>query len=132
MKYIIVVLIVVTLCACFRSIANNDPLPPGFSSVAQSDLSQTTYSESKSTIPQPFSSFSNGSYWDVSDLSDLLAFIGDTSLKSLKIFSGTFSDLSPLKQLTELEELYIRGSTPNITDISSLSSFVNLKKLVLH
>jgi internalin A len=59
--------------------------------------------------------------------SDLL---DDPSIQVLGFYRGTFSDLSPLTALTDLEELDIT-SNRNVTDISPLVSLVNLKKLIL-
>jgi Leucine-rich repeat (LRR) protein len=69
----------------------------------------------------------NGTYWDMNDLT---YFLSDTSLKSLSLYKGTFHDLSPLAELTALEELEI-SSNRYITDISPIGSLVNLKKLIL-
>jgi hypothetical protein len=71
--------------------------------------------------------FSNGTYWDMNDLT---YFLNDTSIKSLRLYGGTFSDLSPLAELKELEELEII-SNYNFTDITPLASLVNLKILIL-
>jgi Leucine-rich repeat (LRR) protein len=69
----------------------------------------------------------NGTYWDMNDLT---YFLSDISIKSLSLFMGMFSDLSPLAELTDLEILEI-SSNRYITDISPISSLVNLKKIKL-
>ncbi|MDR0442850.1 MAG: hypothetical protein LBH44_05540 [Treponema sp.] len=136
MKYILCVLLSVTLCACFRSKANNDPLPHGYNWIARNEVdaensSQASYVDDKSATQLPFSGRGGrGSYEGVTDLSKFIAFLGDPSVKSLKFYSGTFSDLSPLATLTGLEELEISGNR-NVTNISPLSSLVNLKSLTL-
>jgi hypothetical protein len=137
MKYTIVVLIVVTLCACFSSKKNVPNYAEQLSTKAlpvpaEADmLAPVTTDEPKVEKPQPFSRIiSNGTYYDVTDLFDLFDYIGDTSLKSLRINNGIFSDLSPLAALTELEDLRI-AYTRNVVDISPLSSLANLRKLEL-
>jgi internalin A len=71
--------------------------------------------------------FADGTYWNMNDLT---YFLTDTSIKSLDLYRGTFSDLSPLTELTVLEELSIE-SNDYVTDISPIGSLVNLKKLKL-
>jgi Leucine-rich repeat (LRR) protein len=71
--------------------------------------------------------YANGTYYDMNDLT---YFLSDTSIKSLRLYGGTFTDLSPLAELTELEELGILGNR-YITDISPIGPLVNLKKLTL-
>jgi len=82
-------------------------------------------------MPLPFSRhWANGTFVDVNDLSSLLAYIDDTSIRSLKLYSGTYTDLSPLAILTEIEELEIGGNY-NLIDISPLRSLTSLKSLQL-
>ena len=91
----------------------------------------TTPVEDAAAIPQPFSRRNwTGEYWNVNDLSDLLAYLDDPSIQILGFYRGTFSDLSPLSDLSELKELSIDFNR-NVTDISPLASLVNLKKLIL-
>ena len=70
----------------------------------------------------------NGEYINLNDLSFLLE---DTSIKSLKLGGGSYTDLSPLAMLHDLEELSIDFNN-NITDISPIGSLSRLKKLKLN
>jgi len=71
--------------------------------------------------------YSNGVYYHMNDLT---YFLTDKSIRSLNLYGGTFSDLSPLAELRDLEELSIM-SNGYITNISPIDSLVNLKKLTL-
>ena len=71
--------------------------------------------------------FRNNTYYGMNDLS---YFLPDTSIKSLRFYKGTFSDLSPLAQLQYLEELDITAND-SMTDISTISLLLNLKRLTL-
>jgi internalin A len=64
-------------------------------------------------------------------MNDLSYFLEDTSIKSLRLYGGTFSDLSPLAELTELEDLEI-NSNYFVNDISPIASLSNLKRLSLY
>lgn len=122
MKYVYIFLITMLLCSCFSSKKNAEPVSAALS---------VTPNEHASILSKPFDeSWGRGEYTGVNDLSELIAWINDTSIKSLSLDRGNFSDLSPLTALTELEELNIE-SNDNITDISPLVSLANLKKLTL-
>jgi Leucine-rich repeat (LRR) protein len=64
------------------------------------------------------------------NLDDFSYLFSDTSIKSLRLDGGSYSDLSPLAMLHDLEELSIDFNN-NITDISPIGSLSRLKKLEL-
>ncbi|MDR0443044.1 MAG: hypothetical protein LBH44_06535 [Treponema sp.] len=128
--YALSFLIAVTLCSCVGKKTNGGALPVASETVTSENEPDIIAIENSNIKPQPFRSFSNGTYYHVTDLSDLLAYIDDPTIKSLDLYAGDFSDLSPLAMLTELEELYIQSNI-YVTDISPLKSLTNLKKLDL-
>ncbi|MDR0443467.1 MAG: hypothetical protein LBH44_08690 [Treponema sp.] len=129
--YALSFLIAVTLCSCFGMKTNGGALPISHEAAVLEAQTETAVVETKNVKPQPFSGRGGGgSYMNVTDLPDLLAYIDDPTIKSLDLYAGDFSDLSPLVVLTELEELRIVLNR-NVTDISPLKSLTKLKKLNL-
>jgi internalin A len=70
---------------------------------------------------------SDDTYWDVKDLT---YFLNNPFITVLKIQSGSFSNLTPLANLTQLEELEILNNVC-ISSIEPLAKLQNLKKLNL-
>ena len=83
-------------------------------------------------MPLPFSSHRerDNTFYHVKDLSALLSYLDDTSIRSLRLYGGTYTDLSPLAILTELEELSIVANY-NPLDLSPLRALINLKSFQL-
>jgi Leucine-rich repeat (LRR) protein len=125
MKYIYSFLAVLILCCCSAHKKGTQPRS-GHDGDTLLILSETASENDVNPNLYTFE-FVNGTYWDMNDLTYFLA---DTSIKSLRLYDGTFSDLRPLAELTGLEELEI-SSNRYITDISPIGSLVNLKKLTL-
>jgi Leucine-rich repeat (LRR) protein len=130
MKYVYFLLTILILCSCSTP-KKDTQHPADRTRDALLILPETTPANaanaSSNSNPYTFR-FSNGTYHDMNDLTYFLA---DTSIKSLRLFGGRFHDLSPLAELSELEELEITSNS-YITDISPIGSLVNLKKLTLH
>jgi internalin A len=127
MKYIYsLLLIVIIICPCCTRQQNTESLSAHSVDDTIANILENGMGDNNNTNQYSFR-FSNGTYWNMNDLTYFLA---DTSIKSLHLYRGTFSDLSPLAELTELEELEISGNN-YITDISPIGSLVNLKKLTL-
>jgi Leucine-rich repeat (LRR) protein len=132
MKYICSFLIVLLICSCPTPRKGKGALPPGH---GENDPLTRPETALESNIGANGNEDRNkysfklvgDTYWDMNDLT---YFLSDTSIKSLRLYKGTFHDLAPLAELTELEELEI-SSNRHIADISSLGALVNLKKLWL-
>jgi Leucine-rich repeat (LRR) protein len=130
---VITFLAVLLLCSC--STQKKDTQPPvgldGNALPAIPEIAHETTLEKntgENNNPNQYTfRFSNDTYYDINDLTYFLA---DTSIKKLRLYRGTFHDLSPLAELTDLEELDITGNR-YITDISPIGALVNLKKLML-
>jgi hypothetical protein len=123
-------------CACLLAIAiflgscvNEKNKPNSISVNPKEEISQNSITETDNTdnTNKYTFEFYNDTYYDMNDLTYFLA---DTSVKSLRFYGGTFSDLSPLAELRDLEELSLEANR-YITDISPIGSLVNLKKLTL-
>ena len=132
MKYLYFFLIAVLISSCINVKKSPITLPVGH--YAEDDVpnffessEMTTEEENGGTADQYVFEFSRDTYLHMNDLSYFLA---DTSVKSLRFWGGTFSNLSPLAELSDLEELIILGNR-YITDISPIRSLVNLKRLTL-
>jgi Leucine-rich repeat (LRR) protein len=128
MKYIYAFLTVLILISCNTPKKDTEALPPEH--VEDTPLTipeavpENITDKNDNTNRYTFR-FSNGTYWDINDLT---YFLSDTSIKSLRLYRGAFSDIGPLSELTELEELEITSNN-YIIDISPISQLVNLKKL---
>jgi hypothetical protein len=72
----------------------------------------------------------NRSYYSYYSISDLSVFLEEKDMTILHIGSGTFSDLSPLAELRNLEELFINGND-YIVDLSPVASLNKLKRLFI-
>jgi Leucine-rich repeat (LRR) protein len=130
MKWIYTFLIIVSICSCLAHKKAVEILPSSHVEDTPLILSETdsenVLDKDDNTSQYTFR-YSNGTYWDMNDLT---YFLNDTSIKSLDLFNGTFHNLNPLAELKELEELSIKGND-YITDISPIGSLINLKKLSL-
>ena len=79
----------------------------------------------------------NGDYASTTnDITDLTGLEYATGLTGLNMDHNSFTDLSPIKNLTSLQEIrfsrwYTTWQTPAITDISALAGLTNLKILTL-
>ena len=118
MRYVFLLIVCTIFYSCFGSNKDAAALPANV--------------ERRYTMPLPFSSHreSDNTFYDVKDLSALLSYLDDTSIKSLRLYRGTYTDLSPLAILTELEELSIVAND-NLIDLSPLRSLTSLKSLQL-
>ena len=124
-------LIVLLICSCFSDKESMIAKSDNHEKIVLANTPCISTSENRNIQPQPYSRRGgSGSYWEVSDLFEFIAFLDDTSIRSLMFYAGTFSDLNPLVVLMELEKLEI-SMNPNIWDISPLSSLTNLRTLRL-
>jgi hypothetical protein len=131
MKYICLFLTILILCCCSAPKKGTGALPADHVEDTLLAIPEITTENdaNENGNPNPYTfEFSRGTYYNMNDLT---YFLEDTSIKSLRFYRGTFSDLSPLAELTELEELEITGNR-YITNISPIDSLLNLKKLTLH
>jgi internalin A len=126
-------LIVVFICSCAArgrtappvenrggGIISNSENTAGF----EVEAKETAETEGRYTFR--YSENSNTYY----GLNDLSYFLAAPSIKSIRLAGGTFSDLSPLVMLKDLEELEIMANG-FITDISPIGALANLKKLTI-
>jgi internalin A len=133
-KFVCLFLTVLLLCSCPVQKKSTQPPAghaedtlPAIPETARETTLANAANASGNSNPYTFR-FSNGTYHDMNDLTYFLA---DTSIKSLRLYGGRFHDLSPLAELSELEELEITSNS-YITDISPIGSLINLKKLTLN
>jgi Leucine-rich repeat (LRR) protein len=125
-----------SVCSCHSSKVTKtadspaETMLPSYEETLPEDIPETAAVENTGQKPEPFSRFWYDNYYGVSDLSDLLDYINDASIKTLMLRDCTFTDLSPLSRLPELETLSILDN-PHISDLSPLSSLENLKILLL-
>jgi len=131
MRYVFLLIACTIFYSCFGSKQDLAALPATNDESVSTNSPENTTAESRNTMPLPFRwQAADGTFVHVNDLSSLLAYIDDTSIRSLKLYRGTFTDLSSLVILTELEELEI-GGNGYLIDISALRALTNLKSLQL-
>ncbi|MDR2941682.1 MAG: hypothetical protein LBV17_03725 [Treponema sp.] len=131
-KYILFLLVIFSIFSCAKNKSDTQPaeIQNSFSekpSDAQNNFTETDSTNNKN--PYSFDYFpESDTYYDINDLSYFSS--EKSSVKSVHVSGGTFSDLSPLVLLPNLEELEIYINE-YLYDITPLASLINLKKLML-
>jgi Leucine-rich repeat (LRR) protein len=125
MKKVNLLLVVLLICSCVNHKEKTENLIVS----AVNDITAKVPDNTDETIAPFYEWFQEetGTYFGLNDLS---YFLWDSSITSISLCYGTFSDLTPLTKLPNLEELSIMENW-YLTDISPLSSLVNLKSLYL-
>jgi hypothetical protein len=127
--YIFIAVAVSGLCSCIGS--NRDvraDLPENENPVTASiPVDDSAVEADRKTVTPRFIRGMTYTFYDLDNLSGLADY---TFVQSLDLFSGSYTDISPLSMFPYLEELEIANNF-NITDISPLGTLANLKKLTL-
>jgi Leucine-rich repeat (LRR) protein len=127
-KHICVFLTILFLCSCVKNKSDIKPSVSVYENPLEAQNNFTETDNNNITKPYSFLYFpESDTYYDLNDLSYFPS--EKPSVKSVRV-RGTFSDLSPLTLLPNMEELDIINNN-YIHDITPLASLVNLKKLTL-
>jgi hypothetical protein len=130
-KHILVLLVIFSIFSCAKNKGDNQPpdVQNSFTEKPPDAQNNSTETDNKNN-KKPYSFLYFPEDDSYSRLNDLSYFPSEKPLVKSVDVSGTFSDLSPLTLLPNLEELQIMLNN-NIYDITPLASLINLKKLTL-